>query len=172
MKNPTIISDPEKYRRGWTGGLPETKCGSGSTRRETNFQREWIPEMVSKYGITDIADLGAGDLNWAAHTAFGCDYTPYDLIPRTQGVTKLDILTDKLPEADCTMVLWVLNHFPPREQEIAINKLKAAKSRYLIMTYDRRMESCTDLPCVEKRILRYDRGIDFEIRLIDLWQCS
>ena len=25
-----IVTNPDKYKQGWTGGLPETECGSGS----------------------------------------------------------------------------------------------------------------------------------------------
>lgn len=163
-----IISDPAKYRRGWTGGLPETPCGYGSRLRTTRFQREWIPEMVAKYGILDIADIGAGDLNWIQKTELGCAYRAFDLVPRHKSVQRLDLLTDELPEADCLMVLWVINHLPPAMQEIAINKLKNANARFLMMTYDKRMEPCTDLTYIENAILRHSKGVDFEIRLIEL----
>ena len=168
MKNPTIITDPAKYRRGWHGGRPETECGSGSTLRETRFQREWLPKMVAKYGIKSIADIGAGDLNWIKHTKLGCHYRAYDLIPRHPKVKELNLLTDKLPKADCLLVLWVINHLPAKEQCIAMAKLRASGSRYLIMTYDRRCEDCADLPYIQSAILKHIKGIDFEIRLIEL----
>jgi len=163
-----VITDPGKYRKGWTGGLPETPCGFGSKLRTTRVQRAWIPAMVAKYGIKSIADIGAGDLNWSAHTAFGCDYTAHDLIPRKHGVAKLDILTDKLPDADCLMVLWVINHFPPDMQKVAIERLLSSGSRYLMMTWDNRMEPCTDIEPIETEVLRHNKGVDFEIRLIEL----
>ena len=158
----------DDYQRGWMGGQPETKCGYGSKVGVTEFQREWIPAQVKKYGITSIADIGAGDLKWAALTAFGCEYTPYDLIPRAQGVIKFDLLTDKLPEVDCLMVLWLLNHFSPDDQQKAIDILKASGSRYLIMTWDNWMEDCTDLPYLEMAVLRQSTERDLEIRLIEL----
>jgi len=158
-----------EYQRGWHGGLPETPCGYGSKMSSTKFQRHWIPEMVAKYGITSIADIGAGDLNWIKHTKLGCDYAAYDLVPRHDSVTPFDLLKDKLPKADCLMVLWLLNHFSPADQKKAINKLRRAKSRYLMMTWDRRMEPFTDLNSVEKEILSVARdGRDLEIRLIQL----
>ena len=163
-----IISDPAKYRRGWTGGLPETPCGFGSKLRATRFQRKWIPEQIAKYGILDVADIGAGDLNWIKQTELGCAYRAYDLIPRHKDVAPLNLLTDELPVADCYMVLWVINHIPPHEQGVAIERLQAGGARYLMMTWDERMEPCTDLPCIEKAVLRHDRGIDFEIRLCKL----
>ena len=160
--------DHADYQRGWIGGLPETVCGYGSKVGATVFQRKWIPEQIAEYGITSIADIGAGDLKWAALTSFGCEYTPYDLIPRAQGVIKLNLLTDKLPEAECLMVLWLLNHFSPADQQKAIDRLKESDSRYLIMTYDSRMEPCTDLPYIEKAVLRKSKDRDLEIRLIKI----
>ena len=156
------------FKKGWIGGGRETPCGSGSKFENTEIQREWIPRMVEKYGIQSIADIGAGDLNWASRTVFGCDYHPFDLFPRTHGVEELDILTDDMPVSDCLMVLWVINHLHPENQKLAVDKLTSSSARYLIMTWDNRMESCTDLPYIEKEILRHDRGIDFEIRLCEL----
>ena len=160
--------DYTDYQRGWVGGLPETKCGFGSKVSATTFQREWIPELVAKYAIGSIADIGAGDCKWASLTEFGCKYTPYDLIPRNTAVIEYNLLTEDLPEADCLMVLWLLNHFSPEDQQTAIDKLKASGSRYLMMTYDNLMEPCTDLPCLEKAVLRESGGRDLEIRLIEL----
>ena len=125
----------EEFKRGWSGGLPETKCGAGSRFANTLVQRGWIPEKVIKYGITSIADLGAGDLNWANRTEFGCKYSAYDLVPRAPGVDKLDILTDELPEADCLMVLWVINHMTEEQAQQATVKIMNSKARYLLATW-------------------------------------
>jgi hypothetical protein len=54
----------EKFSRGWKGGLPETPCGYGSTLEATKAQRDWIPQVIRRHGITSIVDVGAGDLNW------------------------------------------------------------------------------------------------------------
>ena len=168
MKNPTIISDPEKYKKGWHGGLPETPCGYGSKFSQTRIQRKWIPEMVEKYSITDISDIGAGDLGWISKTELGCKYQGYDLVKRHKDVIEYNLLTDPLPSGDCLMVNWLLNHMPEAEAKIAMSKLVNSGARYLIMTWDRRMWDFTDLPYLEKTVLRHDRGIDFEIRLIEL----
>lgn len=125
----------DEFKRGWRGGLPETSCGSGSKLNNTAAQREWIPEMVAKYGIKSIADIGSGDLNWAQKTEFGCKYTPYDLIPSVYGVKKYNLLTQKLPKADCLMVLWVLNHLTEKQALAASRKIAKSQSRYLFVTY-------------------------------------
>lgn len=168
-KKNDIISDPAKYRKGWSSGLPETPCGFGSRLNNTKKQRLWIPAMIKKYGITSIADIGAGDLNWIKHMPLECDYYPYDLIPRHPDVEELDLLHDDLPTVDCIMVLWVLNHFPPAQQCHAIERLKNSGSRILIMTWDERMEPCTDLPYSESITLRTTAlGKDLDLRLIEL----
>ena len=60
--NPDLITNTDKYERGWKGGLPETQCGFGSRLRETAVQSEWIPRMVTKAGIRTRTDIGAGDV--------------------------------------------------------------------------------------------------------------
>jgi hypothetical protein len=126
--------------------------------------------MIAKYGITDIADIGAGDMNWAQHTEFGCAYRGYDLVPRHPDVERLNLLTDPLPETDCMMVMWVLHHFPAQDQAVAIARLVSSGARYLIMTWAQSMEPCTDLPHIEKAVLRKTvaDGADLEIRLCKL----
>lgn len=154
----------EEFKRGWRSGLPETPCGSGSKLINTEIQREWIPEVVAKYGIESIADIGAGDLNWAARTAFGCDYTPYDLIPRAQGVIKFDLLRDPLPHADCFMALWVINHLTREQAKHATHRLLHGRADYLITTWKRGLWNFIDRTVLES----VEIGDGAEIRLCRL----
>lgn len=156
--------DDKDYKKGWQSGLPETPCGSGSKLSETKAQRKWIPQMVEKYGIKSIADIGAGDLNWASRTAFGCEYTPYDLIPRAQGVIKFDLLTDKLPHADCFMVLWVTNHMTGEQAQHATHRILHSRARYLLTTYRKGLWNFIDRTVLES----VEIGNGAEIRLIEL----
>lgn len=131
-----IVEDPEKFRRGWVGGLPETPCGSGSTLAATERQRRWIPQIVDRYGIRTIADIGAGDLNWMRRTPLppGIDYRAFDLVPRAAGVQVFDITTTVPPRVDLLLCLWVVNHLPYLKAQAALRNLRASGSRYLIMT--------------------------------------
>lgn len=130
-----IITEVKKYQQGWTGGLPETPCGAGSTMRETKKQREWIPKIIERYNIKSIADIGAGDLNWIKHTDLsGVEYQAYDLVPRDPSVVKFDLLQEIPPKVDLIMCLWVLNHFPYDHCQKAIENLKASGAKYLMMT--------------------------------------
>ena len=130
-----IVRDMEKYQRGWTGGLPETKCGFGSKVSSTIEQRKWIPQIINDYAIETIADIGAGDLNWITHMDMpGVVYTAYDLVPRREQVIKFDLVTEIPPQVDMIMCLWVLNHMPMEECRQAIANLKASGSKFLMIT--------------------------------------
>jgi hypothetical protein len=137
-----IVRDRQKYVRGWTGGLPETECGSGSRLKNTRAQREWIPQIIKKYGIRSIADIGAGDLNWIKTMDMsGIEYTAYDLVPRVESVIGFDLVQEVPPKVDMIMCLWVLNHMMIDESRAAIANLKASGSKYLLMT-DRPIWHC------------------------------
>lgn len=159
-----ILLNYKEFLRGWHGGLPETPCGNGSKFHRTAVQRKWIPEKIKEYGITSIADLGAGDLNWASRTAFGCDYAPYDLIPRTQGVIKLDILTDSLPDADAYMVLWVINHMTAEQAKTASTRIMQSNARYLFATHHPKYHNFIDATVLDS--VPIVNGA--ELRLIEL----
>ena len=131
-----LIETEARFKIGWTGGLPETKCGYGSTMRATRAQRAWIPDVLEEYNIKSIADIGAGDLNWIKWTKIPGDieYTPYDLVPRKPDVKFFDITKSIPPKVDLIMCLWVINHLDYTKAQQAIKNIKASGSKYLLMT--------------------------------------
>ncbi len=130
-----IITDVAKYKKGWTGGLPETECGYGSKIKSTKNQRDWIPPILEKYNIKSIADIGAGDLNWIKHVELGdIDYQAFDLVPRHKDVKKFDLLKKVPPKVDLIMCFWVLNHMPKEHCKQAIKNIKKSGAKYLMMT--------------------------------------
>lgn len=157
-----IITQVEKYERGWRGGLPETPCGHGSKLSSTVEQRKWIPEMIRKYAIRSVADVGAGDLNWARLIDWsGVDYVALDLVPRHPAVIRFDLIHQVPPQVDLLLVLWVLNHFPFDHCRRAIENLKASGSTYLMMTdrlrYRPDQPPEIDMPAIESLPLN-DKG--------------
>lgn len=166
-----IIRDKEKFSRGWTGGLPETPCGLGSTRKSTALQRPWIADIIKRYEIKSIADIGAGDLNWIRLVDLnGAEYTPYDLVPRHPSVVKFDLLEEVPPTVDMIMCLWVLNHLPYQECQKGIAQLKASRSRYLMMTdrpiWHNSQPPEIHMPSIERIVLNQKQDT---LMLIDLW---
>lgn len=131
-----IVTDTEKFKRGWRGGLPETPCGHGSTLEATKAQREWIPKIIRKYHIKTVSDVGAGDLNWfhSMQMPKTVRVSHYDVYPRRPEVIKFDLLKESPPASDLIMCLWVLNHFDIQSCTKAIENLKASGSKYLMMT--------------------------------------
>jgi hypothetical protein len=148
-----IVKTQTKWEKGWTGGLPETPCGSGSKLVNTKTQREWLPRMWKKYGVRTIADVGAGDLNWIKEmdmTAY--KYMPFDLVPRHPSVSEFNLIEQKPPAVDCVLCLWVLNHLPLHDAQRAWDNLWSCNSRYLIITHRERWASehpFLDRPCLE-----------------------
>lgn len=164
-----IITDVQKYQRGWTGGGSETPCGFGSRIDQTQVQRRWIPEMVARYGVKSIADIGAGDLNWMRLVEWPhpLDYYAYDLVPRANGVEPFDLIHEIPPKVDLILCLWLLNHLPEPHAAAALKNLRASGSKYLIYTWWPAMAGFLDLGFIESTILRKNaKGTQFEIRLV------
>ena len=133
--NTDIVYDVGKYREGWTGGLPETKCGFGSRLDQTVEQRAWLQGIFAKWQIKSIADIGAGDLNWVKTMDLsGIDYKAYALVVRDPSVTRFDLVQEVPPKVDCIMLLWVLNHFEFDQCRAALKNIHASGAKYLIMT--------------------------------------
>ena len=130
----------------------------------TKTQRALIPRWVADYGILDIADIGAGDLGWIKQTKLGCAYRAFDLIPRHPEVQQFDLLTDPLPDADCYMVLWVLNHLTAEQARAASDKIMRSKARYLITTWREDYHNFVDATVLERCAIFGGA----ELRLIEL----
>lgn len=160
-----VITDREKFEKGWHGGLPETPCGYGSRVSQTVAQREWIPRIAEQYGVRTVADLGAGDLNWMqrVHWPAGVTYAAYDLVPRHPSVQPLDLTAQVAPRSDLLLCLWVLNHLPLDAARAAWANLNASGSRYLMLTdrpkwHHEQPAEFQRLKPIEELLLRPDTG--------------
>lgn len=130
------INTLEKFKRGWTSGLPETVCGSGSTMRNTKIQRQWIPEIVESLNIQVISDVGAGDLNWIRKVIFPNDveYSAFDIFPRHKTIVMLDIRETVPPRSDLILCLWVLNHMDEDDRIKSMRNIRNSGSKWLMIT--------------------------------------
>ena len=133
-----MLSDKEMRERmvnGWRGGLHEgTPCGLSSTWGNSRNVRAWLPDIASRYGIESINDAGAGDLHWIKHVDWDVKYRPFDLFPRAEGVTELDITTEVMPEADAILCRMVLNHLDHDRISMALDNFWNS-ARFLIATH-------------------------------------
>lgn len=133
-----MLSDDEMMQRmqsGWRGGLSEgTICGQGSLLQNTAIIRSWLPDVCKRYEITSVCDAGAGDLHWIPRIDWDVDYKPFDLIPRSSEVGKIDITRRKLPNCDAILCRMVLNHLDDKRVDMAIKKFRKS-GKYLIATH-------------------------------------
>jgi hypothetical protein len=111
----------QRFRRGWTAGLPLTPCGSGSLPENTVNARSALARWCGQYGLQTVNDAGAGDLCWLQGLRFGTEYRAFDLVPRHPDVLPLDISTEAMPSCDLIVCRWVLNHLDPERVDSALS---------------------------------------------------
>lgn len=126
----------------FTGGLPETHCGRGSTMAHTAAIRGWLPHVFAAFGIRSVVDAPCGDLNWMRHVDLsGVKYTGFDADPDyvAEGqrigldVRQADILIDELPEADLILCRDFLQHIPNAKVQRFLDSLPG-NYRWLLAT--------------------------------------
>ena len=101
-----------EFKKGqWTGGFPETVSGGGSTLKNTQDVRQFLPKVISDYNIQSIFDAPCGDRNWIKTIEFdtlGCTYKGGEIVSEIvddigmDSVTVFDIRSDQPPKSD----LW------------------------------------------------------------------
>lgn len=126
-----------RMQRGWAGGLAEgTPCGNGSLLRNTARVRWELPLLLAEYGIRSVCDAGAGDGHWAQGIFEGVSYRPFDLVPRSASITRIDITKTPLPTCDAIICRLVLIHLDPPRVLQALDMFRKS-ARYLFASqYD------------------------------------
>lgn len=128
----------------FSGGLPETLCGCGSTLDATAEIRARLPDFLMSLGIKVLLDAPCGDMNWIADllpgiTYVGADRNEENLIAareRNKHVVlhKLDVVTDGLPPADAMLVRDLYQHLPNDLVFAALRNFVASDIKWLLAT--------------------------------------
>lgn len=129
----------------FTGGLPETACGYGSTMRATENVRAELPGLLARLGTKVLLDAPCGDLNWIAKTNLGgivyigVDASAENIATaRRNAPARLvgiaDALNDPLPPADTILCRDFLQHLPTAMALRALENFKATGAKWLIAT--------------------------------------
>lgn len=109
--------------RRFTGGVPETACGVGSTLAKTENLRAKLPDLLRDLRICTLVDVPCGDHNWMSKVDLGeVNYIGLDaneemLIKsrsRAPGrhFGKLDVLKDSFVFTDGILCRDFLQHLP------------------------------------------------------------
>jgi hypothetical protein len=124
----------------WTGGGEETPCGCGSmVKNMTNVIKE-MPEILKKFNINSIIEIGCGDLNFAKHCILNSNvnYTGIDLDRfktwnNYKNITLIQKNIEEFEKIESQMVICrdVFIHLP---NKIIENILKKIKCEFLLAT--------------------------------------
>lgn len=129
----------------FTGGLPETPCGWGSTLRATERLRTELPALLARLGTHVLLDAPCGDLNWLSRVELaGVAYIGIDTSPENLAAARarcsfadlrcLDILADDLPAADTILCRDFLQHLPNAMARAVLARFAATGARWLLAT--------------------------------------
>jgi hypothetical protein len=136
----------------FTGGLPETPCGAGSTLKTTEHLRSQLPNLLRSLGVCSLVDAPCGDNNWISQTDLrGIHYHGIDLndanlrlaIERTHhdGFAPLsrmfesnDLTLCDLPQADAILCRDFFQHLPNSKVIALLEKIARSKFKWLLAT--------------------------------------
>lgn len=139
----------------FTGGMPETACGAGSTFENTASVREHLPRLFSQLRVMKLLDAPCGDFNWMSKTDLygieyiGVDYDathcawararesqPSKFRPHSKTIVTMDVCRDRLPSAGVDLMLCrdFLQHLPNSLAQDVLNSFKASGIPWLLTT--------------------------------------
>ena len=141
----TVFNTIYRFNR-W--GDIESVSGLGSTLNQTATLRLQLPDFLTKWKIQYLLDAPCGDLNWIKQIQLpiteyiGADIVQ-DLINHNKSQFKhdtqkrflmLNIIEDKLPEADVLLCRDCLVHFSEKDLHQFFRNLKGSNIKYLLTT--------------------------------------
>lgn len=136
----------------------ESYSGWGSHLDATVDVRQWLPEVIERYGVKTMLDAPCGDLNWLQHLDLGeVEYMGYDVEPSIVGANQARfpdkafrvvnlLTTSRIPKVDLILCRDFLFHIPNDYIAAVLAKFKASQSRYLIATNHPGVDNDRDCP--------------------------
>jgi hypothetical protein len=135
----------------FVGGLPETRCGGGSTLAYTEGVRAHLPQMLRALRVTRLFDAPCGDFNWLSRTDLsGIDYVgadidpahvaatlsrasdPPEFAPRSKSAMIFDLVKQYPPAADAMLCRDFLQHLPERDVVLVLSRFRISGLGWLI----------------------------------------
>ena len=126
-------------------GLPETACGRGSTIKNTQEIREFLPKLIDDYKIESMLDLACGDCNWISSISLNCEYVGQDndlehlmkadkLMPDC--VFDLADVEEISQPYDLIMARHVFQHLPTDKVVRTLDKMRERSKYYLVTSHN------------------------------------
>lgn len=155
------------YYKNRQWGCQEVFSGPGSTVEYTENIRKEIKQLIKQLGVQRILDAPCGDYNWFRLiprkknvSYIGADIVE-PLIRRSQNLfknentdfIKLDIIKDRLPDADLWICRDCLLHFSNKDIVKTINNFFRSNIRYLLTSTYTESGKNKDIPTGRFRFL-------------------
>ncbi len=136
----------------FSAGLPETRCGKGSTLAFTNKLREQLPAVLAKLKVKSILDIPCGDGNWITQTNLsGIHYIGADVnrehistfiargvrlgcMPESREFYLIDAVNDSLPPVELILCRDFLQHLSNKNVAKTIDNVKSSGALWLLVT--------------------------------------
>lgn len=131
----------------FTGGLPETYCGRGSTIARTEAVREKLPYVIMTYGIKSLLDAPCGDGNWMSTLEMDVKYYGIDVRAQNIAVARErewkikdrtfvvgDVIRRPWPQVDAILCRDFLQHIKIESIKAYLDRVKRSGAKYLIAT--------------------------------------
>lgn len=127
-------------------GPHETKSGRGSNKEQTQYIEKELPILFDKLDIKSILDLPCGEFYWMSrilpkHIKYhGADIVDQIIKNNNEfandniSFSKLDIIYDKIPQADLVIVRDCFVHLTNDMILKSLNNIKSSGSKYLLTT--------------------------------------
>ena len=125
----------------------ESCSGPGSSLASTMLIREKLQELIKKYQIDSILDLGCGDCNWISRIEFDGKYRGVDIIPEEIADNKekfkkkdswmfycLDITNFSITKFDLIICRDVLIHLPEELTFFMLDRIFQSSCKYFLST--------------------------------------
>lgn len=135
------------YYRGPGWECPESKSGPGSTAKATRALRKALPDMLARYHVRSILDLGCGDFAWMRLVDLGSiRYTGIDIVrPLIEDNRKRyacdhiafecrDSVCDPLPNADLVICRDFFIHYNFSSIRRILRNIRRCGALYLLAT--------------------------------------
>ena len=161
----------EKIYQSNTWGDKQSRSGPGSNFENTQAIREFLPSFLGDVNARTLLDVPCGDLHWMASVDLGeTHYIGGDIVAEIvernrivfaesdRAFEVMDIVKDRLPEADVLLCRDCFIHLPNRMVLAAFRNIATAPLRYVITTTYTEIENNIDIELGGFRHINLERA--------------
>ncbi len=139
-------------------GDDETRSGKGSNLDRTEQLRQKLPGVLAQLNVRTLLDIPCGDYYWMKQIDLAVDlYIGADIVAslvqenslhygnQHRQFRQLDLLHDKLPQADAILCRECLGHLSFEDIILAISNIKASSAVFLLTTHFSELRRNSDI---------------------------